>query len=105
MREELLNLVRTGVRCPENAKTCSDCQYHSTRYPMHCDEEAALVDMLIAHGVVIPVRCKGCKYWRDSWVAPDGKHEHGWCHLEDADDVVVGRWDDDFCSNGERRTE
>ena len=51
------------------------------------------------------VRCKDCKYWKDSWVAPDGKHEHGYCHMEESDDVVVGRWDDDFCSYGERRTD
>jgi hypothetical protein len=49
------------------------------------------------------VRCKDCKHWQDSWVAPDGKHEHGYCHMEEADDVVVGRWDDDFCSYGERK--
>jgi hypothetical protein len=93
MREELLNLVRNGVRCPESAKTCSDCQYHSTRHPMHCDEEAALVDMLIANGVVIPVRCKDCRY---------------------SEVIVCGRYcdrnefypnDDDFCSDGERRSE
>ena len=51
------------------------------------------------------LRCKDCKHWQDSWVAPDGKHEHGYCHMEDADDVIVGRWDDDFCSYGERRTD
>ena len=50
------------------------------------------------------VRCKDCKHWSDSWVAPDGKHTHGECYIEDADDVIVGRWGDDFCSYGERRT-
>jgi hypothetical protein len=49
------------------------------------------------------VRCKDCKHWCDSWVAPDGKHEHGYCHMEESDDVIVGRWDDDFCSYGERK--
>lgn len=51
------------------------------------------------------VRCKDCKQWCNSWVAPDGKHEHGYCRMEEADDVIVGRWGDDFCSYGERRTE
>ena len=49
------------------------------------------------------VRCKDCRFWRDTWVAPDGITEHGYCHLEESDDVVVGRWDDDFCSYGERK--
>lgn len=53
---------------------------------------------------VLVVRCRDCKHWCDSWVAPDGKHEHGYCHMEESDDVIVGRWDDDFCSYGERRT-
>lgn len=51
------------------------------------------------------VRCKDCKHWRDSWVGPDGKSEHGYCHMEESDDLVVGRWSDDFCSYGERGSE
>ena len=38
------------------------------------------------------VRCKDCKYWMNSWVDPDGKREHGYCYVEDVDDVIVGRW-------------
>ena len=49
------------------------------------------------------VRCKDCKYWLNSWVAPGAEHAHGYCHIEESDDVVVGRWDDDFCSYGERK--
>ena len=49
------------------------------------------------------VLCKDCKYWRDTWVAPDGKKEHGYCYMEECDDVTIGRWDDDFCSYGERK--
>ena len=62
------------------------------------------IESLEPANVAPVVRCKDCKYWRDSWVAPDGKHEHGYCYMEDADDVIVGRWGDDFCSYGERRT-
>ena len=51
------------------------------------------------------IRCKDCKHWHKSWLAPDGKHEHGYCHMEESDDVIVGRWDDDFCSYGERKTD
>ena len=49
------------------------------------------------------VRCKDCKYWINSWVAPGAAHAHGYCHIEEPDDVVVGRGDDDFCSYGERK--
>lgn len=49
------------------------------------------------------VRCKDCKYWLNPWTAPDWKHSHGYCHIEECDDVTVGRWDDDFCSYGERK--
>ena len=49
------------------------------------------------------VRCKDCKFWLNSWLAPGAEHEYGYCHIEEADDVVVGRWDDDFCSYGERK--
>ena len=58
---------------------------------------------LLSVDAVEVVRCKDCKYWKDSWVAPDGKTEHGYCHMEESDDVIVGRWDDDFCSYGERK--
>lgn len=51
------------------------------------------------------VRCKDCKYWMNSWVDPDGKREHGYCNVEDVDDVIVGRWGGDFCSYGERKTD
>lgn len=68
-------------------------------------EFIALLKKVESGELVEVVRCKDCKYWKDSWVAPDGKHEHGYCHMEESDDVIVGRWDDDFCSFGERRTE
>lgn len=60
-------------------------------------------ELMVSHDVVPVVRCKDCKYWRDSWVAPDGKHEHGYCYMEECDDVTVGRWGYDFCSYGVRR--
>ena len=67
------------------------------RKALRCMEQCKTVD------AVSVVRCKDCKHWCDSWVAPDGKHTHGECHMEDADDVIVGRWGDDFCSYGERK--
>ena len=56
-------------------------------------ENQTLADHLIANGVVIPVRCKDCRY---SDVFKCGRwcdyHEH---YVED----------NDFCSDGKRRTE
>ena len=72
------------------------------------DKDKPRVQKIVTNGTILAdtvqvVRCKDCKHWCDSWVAPDGKHEHGYCHMEEADDVIVGRWDDDFCSYGERK--
>ena len=92
MREKLIELLETTVSKEEVAVYGE--VYVST---------SMVAEHLIANDVVPVVRCKDCKYWRDSWVAPDGKHEHGECYIEDADDVIVGRWDDDFCSYGERK--
>ena len=96
MRDELLNLVRNGVRCPESAETCADCEYHSTKYPMHCDEEAALVDMLIAHDVVIPVQCGECKHsGMDGWfcggygeMPPHRTYPNNWCSYGEKETTV-----------------
>ena len=82
MRERLIELIRNEV-----------VPYFAER----------IADLLLANGVAIPARCKDCKHWLDYWVAPDGFRSHGYCHLEDSDDVVVGRWDDDYCSYGERK--
>lgn len=65
------------------------------------------VDDLIARGVVIPVRCKGCKHWHE---------ETGWCdqhsHFIDSEGEACHPWEstewkmfeaEDYCSTGERR--
>ena len=64
------------------------------------ENQAKYIESLDAVEVV---RCKDCKHWLNSWVAPGAEHAHGYCHIEETDDVVVGRWDDDFCSYGERK--
>ena len=79
------------------------CKYGEKRSNgMYCTEEKCK-QFKNATTYVEVVRCKDCKYWRDSWVAQDGKHEHGYCYMEECDDVTVGRWGDDFCSYGERK--
>ena len=54
--------------------------------------EEKVADHLIANGVTIPVRCKGCKYFDCDYCSHD-KMEHSRCR------------EDDFCSYGERRTD
>ena len=85
----LIKIMRAeDIRCP-------NVPWSTTAVAKHC--ENLTVDAMQV------VRCKDCKHWRDSWLAPDGKHSHGYCYMEESDDVIVGRWDDDFCSYGERK--
>ena len=48
------------------------------------------------------VRCKDCKHWRDASKPLYCSHYMGDCTL---DDEPVHRWERDFCSYGERKTE
>ncbi len=82
-------------------------RYHDTKFTpgVYGHSIFGKAALILEKDAVEVVRCKDCKHWMDSWVAPDGKQEHGYCHMEEADDVVVGRWSDDFCSYGERRTD
>lgn len=85
MREKLIEILRGPI------------------YPHELADPAEVVaDHLIDNNVVPVVRCRDCMYWCSSWFGPDGKHTHGYCHLEEPDNVCVGQWDSDFCSYGER---
>lgn len=64
-----------------------------------------LIELQPTVDAVEVVRCKDCQHWKNSWSSPEIKEAYGYCHLEDADNVIVGRWETDFCSYGERRTE
>ncbi len=55
-----------------------------------------VADYLIANGVTIPVRCKDCKHF---WESFSGTHS---CKLHKG---LVGTKYDTFCSYGERRTD
>lgn len=63
-----------------------------------------IADRLIANGVTIPVRCKDCKYWKpgDSFSGDslDDIQRIGGCPI-----MRFGRRENDFCCEGERRTE
>lgn len=61
-----------------------------------------IADDLIKEGVVIPVRCKDCKYYG---ITGDQSCEvHSSTMLED-DYHIVTMEPDDFCSYGERKEE
>ena len=64
----------------------------------------SFVDVLIANGVTIPVRCKDCKYWKpgDSFSGDslDDMQRIGGCPI-----MRFGRRENDFCCEGERRTD
>ena len=90
MREKLIELLHSGVRCPGPVASCTDCPHQSLDTP--CDEFGATADMLIENGVTIPVRCKDCKHMGET------KFVLHWCHA----------WgnrvkEDGFCSYGERK--
>ena len=51
MREKLIELLHSGVRCPGTVADCTDCPHHSN--DTLCDEFAATADMLIANGVTL----------------------------------------------------
>ena len=87
-RERLLEILNVPIYPHENV-----------------DPLEAVADYLLDNDVVPVVRCKDCKYCTYSWVAPDGKTEHGECYIENDDDTIVGRWGCDFCSYGERITD
>lgn len=95
-REKLIELLHSGDRClgvVGDGYGCCDCPHHSLEKP--CDEFAATADMLIANGVVIPVHCKDCKYWRDDIIRDD--HEMKCCSIG-----MYMTKADNFCSFGKR---
>ena len=63
-----------------------------------------MADHLIANGVTIPVRCKDCKRWKpgDSFSGDslDDMQRIGRCPI-----MRFGRRENDFCCEGERRTD
>ena len=89
-----------------------DCNNPSWKWFPNNAEMLKLIEYLVANGVTVQVvRCRDCKYWGDEAgvaVRTDGVRfarckvhnlcvrgkKVGWCPMED-----------DFCSQGERRTD
>jgi hypothetical protein len=80
MREKLIKVFCSVLGVKEDIQTA---------------EANDFVDELIANGVTIPVRCKNCKYHKDTSVK---EYEH--CCLTGK--TVM---DDDFCSCGENKND
>ena len=86
MREKLIELIQAAV---------NGCATYWA---------GLIADHLIASGVAIPVRCKDCKYWKpgDSFGGDslDDMQRIGRCPI-----VRFGRRENDYCCEGERRTD
>lgn len=58
-----------------------------------------IADILLANGVTIPVRCKECEFFKDTWTSDDGK-VYGYCpHM------AIEHSENGYCMYGERRTD
>lgn len=95
MREKLIALLKLSPNC-----ICDLCGEKG-----RLDEVAEIIaDNLIANGVTIPVRCKDCKRWKpgDSFSGDslDDMQRIGRCPI-----MRFGRRENDFCCEGERRTD
>lgn len=100
MRERLYELLHCNV-C--ECEDCNECA--------HCDDEDGCIsymeyrmaDILIANGVIIPVRCFECKHSKEYKCKVDPMLNHRLCYR---DDVTVRFVEDDFfCAYGERKDE
>ena len=95
MREKLIDIVCESIATDRCVAYCS--------HP-HCGLVHTVVQKLIASGVAIPVRCKDCKYWKpgDSFSGDslDDMQRIGGCPI-----MRFGRRENDFCCDGERRTD
>ena len=85
MREKLIELIR------------------EVQYLGGLEEKVA--DHLIANGVTIPVRCKGCKHFDKLFKGVGVINKIGTCYLRKAEGIETAQSCDDFCSCGERRTD
>ena len=80
---------------------CDGCKAKPCGHPARCAKFTLWLNKTV--DAVPVVRCKDCRFWEFSWTATAIKNSHGYCNLEDADGVKVGRWDENFCSYGERK--
>lgn len=103
MRDKLIELLNTCGRCDkygENGHGCVGCEYE--HFDDNCEKHLTnlMVDDLIDNDVVIVVRCKDCKHWHRNCFDPLIELWEGEC-LHHKIEVM---FENDFCSDGERRT-
>ena len=62
-----------------------------------------IADYLLANGVIVPVRCKDCKYWDENVFDPVFRLKYGKCKCEHWEnyDSYYETDETDFCSYGE----
>ena len=65
--------------------------------------EEKIADHLIANGVTIPVRCEGCKWYKEGELLAPNKFCFRLKHPTEDRNVGYNFCDDDFCSYGERK--
>ena len=89
MREKLIEILRGVIKFHEEQKEKWILGGKVGERPSITE---SFVDILIANGVTIPVRCKDCRFWHKDTVS---------CDFVAAD---ANWYEDDFCSYGERKT-
>lgn len=89
MREKIIELLGEDV-CIHDC--CGDCECQGNEDMCIALLKAYMADHLIANDVVLVVRCKDCKWWKDDMCT----------NVNGANCLVMnGDW---FCCSGERRT-
>lgn len=90
LKERLIEILG-NLDC--KTQYCKDCEFCEDIDRCTRRQKEIVADKLIANGVIIPVRCKDCKYNLESVSISN-------CRCELDGDV----WEDnDFCSYGKRR--
>ncbi len=92
MREKLIEILRGVIKFHEEQKEKWILGGKVGERPSITE---SFVDILIANGVTIPVRCKECKHYRHPFCLIND-NKHGW---------LTHVLPDHFCSYGERKTD
>ena len=108
MRERLNKLLREGIHVDAEKKEAWILGGKVGKQPDIFDN---LADHLIANGVTIPVRCKDCASFEETYrtVGEETGNVYcgGYCYHWDYEQGMSPNqvYGDDFCCHGERRTD
>ena len=91
-REKLIELLK-DYKC--EFQSCGECPHSNVKGACGNYVFNGMADHLIANGVTIPVRCKGCTRAENH-----GAQHEVYCNL-----ICAYMGNDDFCSYGERRND